>query len=145
MVDAALLIFQKLSQEEKNVLKTFEKRILAIYPFKLQVTQLVNLLDKCKQDPSVHRSVEANLARVRELAEQMFANLDFTSVTAEKETLDKFAQEKKHIYEGLLRDQAAGGFEAEQAGKKISYILQDRKSTRLNSSHLKLSRMPSSA
>ena len=29
--------------------------------------------------------------------------------------------------------------------KKIEYIYQDRKSTRLNSSHLKLSRMPSSA
>ncbi len=126
MVDEALLIFQKLSQEEKNALKTFEKRILTLYPFKRQVSFLISSLDACKLDTGKRAAIEGSLANIRQLSAQMFANLDFTSVNAEKSALDKFAQEKRHVYEELFRDQAAGGIESEQAGKKLNQILHDK-------------------
>ncbi len=126
MVDEALLIFQKLSQEEKNVLKTFEKRILALYPFKQRVSHLIGWLDACKRDQKNLLSVIENLAYIKDLTSQMFDNLDFTSATAEKEALDKFAKEKRHVYEALFRDQAAGGIEGEHASKKLNQILHDK-------------------
>lgn len=126
MADAALLLFQKLTQEEKNVLKTFEKRILALYPFKQKVAALVEALQANKEDPAARQKVLLLLNEIEQHVRQMLANLDFTSVTAEKEALDNFAQGKKHKYEELLRDQAAGGIKAEQAGKKIAGILREK-------------------
>lgn len=125
MVEAALLIFQKLTQEEKNVLKTFEKRIYALYPFKEQVGYLVGWLDLCKSDPVRRTSVEVALDTLKKQITEVFANLNFESAAEEKGTLDKFAQEKRHLYEDLFRDQTSGGLEAEQAGKKIAAILRD--------------------
>ncbi len=125
MVDEALLILYKLSTEEKNVLKTFEKRILALYPFKQKVSELVDALEKTKNDPALRQKALVFLNEIQSYVQQMFANLDFTSAADEKKTLDKFAQDKKHIYEELLRDQAGGGAQAQNAGKKIAQILRD--------------------
>src|SRR5574341_1083021 len=125
MVEAALLIFQKLTQEEKNVLKTFEKRINTLYPFKEQVGHLVKWLDLCKSDPEMRMSAEAALDTLEKMITEVFANLEFESISEEKGTLDKFETEKRHVYEDLYRDQTSGGLEAEQAGKKIASILHD--------------------
>jgi len=126
MVDATLLTLQQLSQDEKNVLKTFEKRINSIYPLKKTVAELVQLLDACKRDEKNRPAVNELLAIIRNGVSEVFANLDFTSATAEKASLDKFAREKRHLYEDLFRDQAAGGIEAERAGQKIAQILHDK-------------------
>lgn len=126
MVEATLLTLQKLSQDEKNVLKTFEKRIHALYPFKQQVTELIRALDVCKQEPSNRGQVLSMLDGIQSQLRQMFSNLDFASVSAEKELLDKFAREKRLDFEDLLRDQAAGGEFGERASKKIAQILRDK-------------------
>jgi diguanylate cyclase (GGDEF)-like protein len=126
MVEATLLTLQKLTQEEKNVLKTFEKRINALYPFKQQVSELIIVLDACKQDISNKGRMLSSLNSTQSQLGQMFANLDFTSVSAEKEALDAFAREKRLDFEDLLRDQAAGGEFGERANKKISQILRDK-------------------
>ena len=51
----------------------------------------------------------------------------------------------EHEMPGLMALRAEYGDAQPLAGARIAGSLQDRKSTRLNSSHLKLSRMPSSA
>src|SRR5574342_519783 len=126
MVESTLLTLQKLSQEERNVLKTFEKRINALYPFKQQVSELIIALDACKQDASNTPRVLSLLNNIQLQLGQMFANLDFASVSAEKEALDQYAREKRLDFENLLRDQAAGGEFGERANKKIAQILRDK-------------------
>jgi diguanylate cyclase (GGDEF)-like protein len=126
MVEATLLTLQKLSQDERNVLKTFEKRIHALYPFKQRVTDLIRALDACKQDLSNRGHALSLLDSIQSQLRQMFANLNFTSVSAEKEALDKFAREKRLAFEELIRDQAAGGEFGERASKKITQILRDK-------------------
>lgn len=126
MVEATLLTLQKLSQDEKNVLKTFEKRIHALFPFKLQVSELIRALDVYKQVPANRERALSILDTIQTQLRQMFANLDFTSVSAEKDILDNFAREKKLEFEDLLRDQAAGGEFGERANKKIYAILRDK-------------------
>ncbi len=126
MVEATLLTLQKLSQDEKNVLKTFEKRIHALFPFKLQVSELIRALDVHKQELANRERALSILDTIQAQLRQMFANLDFTSVSAEKEILDNFAHDKKLEFEDLLRDQAAGGEFGGRANKKITQILRDK-------------------
>lgn len=123
MVDEALLILQKLSQEEKNVLKTFEKRFLAIYPLKKHIAQLREHLAAFKEQPELKNAILADLQLIKQDVVPVFANLNFTSFSQEKRVLDELAGEKKAIFEELILDQAAGGEHEKRANDKITGIV----------------------
>ena len=60
---------------------------------------------------------------------------------------DLMALKKSDLYSSLWAscDQLRGGMDASQYKDYVLFMLLDRKSTRLNSSHSSVSRMPSSA
>jgi len=125
MVHELLLTLQKLSADEKNVLKTFEKRFLAIYPLKKHVAQLREHLQAFKQEATLKSTIVSDLELIKQDIVPVFANLDFTSFSQEKQALDELAKEKKAIFEELTRDQAAGGEHEQRANEKIAGIIKN--------------------
>lgn len=121
-----LQTLRKLTQDEQNVLKTFEKRIYAIYPLKKHSEQIVQYLDLCKKDPSAKHAVHEVLNQIKTDVAAAFANLDFTAFGEEKALLDAFAQQKKLLYEDLFRELQLGEEKASQALNKVARILSQK-------------------
>ena len=86
---------------------------------------------------AVHTDVDAALAYVREKGAPIVVKAD--GLAAGKGVIVAMTLQEA---EDAVRDMLAGNAFGE-AGSRV--VIEDRKSTRLNSSHLKLSRMPSSA
>ena len=123
--------------------KTTFKASLANY---LQDIQKTPLITKDKEVELAERIVEGDEAALNKLVE---SNLRFV-VSVAKEYQNRGLPLEDLINEGNIGlIKAAHKFDSTKGFRFISYavwwIRQDRKSTRLNSSHIPLSRMPSSA
>ena len=73
---------------------------------------------------------------------------DIRSIISEKVTLQEMLEKQKEVLKNQITDLNKAKLMCEKMAKKesnLASVLSDRKSTRLNSSHTTVSRMPSSA
>lgn len=121
-----LFAFDQLTADELGVLKTFEKRLAAIYPLKQHATQLVQELEICKTHPENRNKVITLLNSIQKDVLSAFANVNFDAFTEEKLILDREAQDVRFLFQELKRQQSIGGQEHNEACKKVQNIIRQK-------------------